>query len=141
VSRAEELKRGSWWLLCRDSGKNEEGSGGPLRRRMEEKGGSGMAGGEETGPWRLAAVCPRRKWSDTWEKGVARGPAGKERKRKMGRAQRNSKLFFLFKIFQLMKGIWIFKFARFLICFKNLIRIHLNFTLAYLELMTSRFNF
>jgi hypothetical protein len=72
---------------------------------------------------------------------VTRGPAGKERKRKMGRAQRNSKLFFLFKIFQLMKGIWIFKFARFLICFKNLIRIHLNFTLAYLELMTSRFNF
>jgi hypothetical protein len=81
VSRAEELKRGSWWLLCRDSGKNEEGSGGPLRRRMEEKGGSGMAGGEETGPWRLAAVCPRQKWSDTWEKG-GDAWAGWERKKK-----------------------------------------------------------
>jgi hypothetical protein len=48
VSRAEELKRGSWWLLCRDSGKNEEGSGGLLRRRMEEKGGvrHGRRGGD-----------------------------------------------------------------------------------------------
>jgi hypothetical protein len=101
VSRAEELKRGSWWLLCRDSGKNEEGSGGLLRRRMEEKGGGGPAwqAGRRRGPGGWQRCAPGKNGPIRGRRGVTRGPAGKERKRKMGRAQRNSKLFFLFKIF------------------------------------------
>jgi hypothetical protein len=141
VSRAEELKRGSWWLLCRDSGKMRKGVGVRSGDAWKRRGGPAWQAGRRRGPGGWQRCAPGENGPIRGRRGVARGPAGKERKRKMGRAQRNSKLFFLFKIFQLMKGIWIFKFARFLICFKNLIRIHLNFTLAYLELMTSRFNF